>query len=117
MRKAKDGCGSMADIVCGRGGFCVNFDPFFLSSFGFGFCYWFDLILGWIFFVGSWWWSWVLRWWWWKGVGFLLWVICGFMVVKVGGCRGDGSGVAIGFGAKVSGVAMVKMTLVFNFGY
>ena len=50
-------------------------------------------------------------------MGFLLWVICGFMVVKVGGCRGDGSGVAIGFGAKVSGVAMVKMTLVFNFGY
>ena len=29
MRKAKDGCGSMADIVCGRGGFCVNFDLFF----------------------------------------------------------------------------------------
>ena len=29
MRKAKDGCGSMADIICGRGGFCVNFDPFF----------------------------------------------------------------------------------------
>ena len=29
MRKAKDGCGSMADIGCGRGGFCVNFDPFF----------------------------------------------------------------------------------------
>ena len=67
--------------------------------------------------MGSWWWSWALPWWWWKGVGFLLWVICGFMVVKVGGCRGDGSGVAIGFGAKVSGVAMVKMTLVFNFGY
>ena len=58
MRKAKDGCGSMADIGCGRGGFCVNFDLFFfffVSSFGFGFCYWFDLILGWIFFVGSWW--------------------------------------------------------------
>ena len=67
--------------------------------------------------MGSWWWSWGLPWWWWKGVGFLLWVICGFMVVKVGGCRGDGCGVAIGFGAKVSGVAMVKMTLVFNFGY
>ena len=29
MRKAKDGCGSMADIGCGRGGFCVNFDLFF----------------------------------------------------------------------------------------
>ena len=29
MRKAKDGYGSMADIVCGRGGFCVNFDLFF----------------------------------------------------------------------------------------
>ena len=27
-----------------------------------------------------------------EGVGFLLWVICGFMVVKVGGCRGDGGG-------------------------
>ena len=33
-----------------------------------------------------------------RGVGFLLWVICGFMVVKVGGCRGDGGGVAMGFG-------------------
>ena len=31
-------------------------------------------------------------WWWWKGVGFLLWVICGFVVVKVGDCRGDGGG-------------------------
>ena len=26
-------------------------------SFGFEICSWFDLILGWIFFVGSWWWS------------------------------------------------------------
>ena len=25
-------------------------------------------------------------------MGFLLWVICGFAVVKVGGCRGDGGG-------------------------
>ena len=25
-------------------------------------------------------------------MGFLLWVICGFMVVKVGGCRSDGGG-------------------------
>ena len=38
---------------------CVNFDLIFFcgSSFGFRICYWFDLILGWIFFVGSWWWS------------------------------------------------------------
>ena len=76
---------------------CVNFDLIFFcgSSFGFEICYWFDLILVWIFFVGSWWWSWGLPWWWWwwwKGVEFLLWVICGFMVVKVGGCRGDGGG-------------------------
>ena len=56
-----------------------------------------------------------LSWWWWKrGVFFLLWVICGFMVVKMGGCHGNGGGVALGFGAKVSGVAVVKMTLVFN---
>ena len=29
--------------------------------------------------------------------GFLLWVICEFMVVKVEDCRGDGGGVAMGF--------------------
>ena len=34
MRKAKDGCGSMADIGCGRGEFCVNFDLFFFFFFG-----------------------------------------------------------------------------------
>ena len=36
-----------------------------------------------------------------RGVGFLLWVICGFMMVMVGGgggCCGDGGGVAMGFG-------------------
>ena len=33
-----------------------------------------------------------------EGVEFLLWVICGFMVVKVGGCHGDGGGMAMGFG-------------------
>ena len=33
MRKAKDGYGSMADIVCGKGGFCVNFDLFFFFFF------------------------------------------------------------------------------------
>ena len=75
---------------------CVNFDLIFFcgSSFGFGICYLFDLILGWIFFVRSWWWSWGLPWWWWwwKGVGFLLWVICGLLVVKVRGCRGDDGG-------------------------
>ena len=115
MRQAKDGCGKsgcgMVDIGYGKGGFCVNFDFIFIffcgSSFGFRLCYWFDLILGWIFFfVGSWWWSWGMSCWWWKGVGFLLWAICGFMVVKVGGCRGDGGGVAMGFEAEVSGVAM-----------
>ena len=89
------------------GFFYVNFDLIYIyiykfffcgSSFGFGFCYWFDLILGWTFLWvhgggvgaccdgGG------------RGVGFLLWVICGFMVVKVGGCRGDGGGVAMGFG-------------------
>ena len=34
-------------------------------------------------------------------MGFLLWVICGFMMVMVGGgggCCGDGGGVAMGFG-------------------
>ena len=84
------------------GFFCVNFDLIFFfffcdSYFGFGFCYWFDLILGWTFLWvhgggvggycggGG------------RGVGFLLWVICGFMVVKVGGCCGDGGGVAMGF--------------------
>ena len=37
----------------------VNFDLIFFcgSSCGFEICYWFDLILEWIFFVGSWWWS------------------------------------------------------------
>ena len=37
------------DMGCGRGGLCVNFDLIFFfcgSSFGFGICYWFDLILG-----------------------------------------------------------------------
>ena len=45
----------------------VNFDLIFFcgSSCGFEICYWFDLILEWIFFVGSWWWSWGLPWWWW----------------------------------------------------
>ena len=33
-----------------------------LKELGMAFCYWFDLILGWIFFVGSWWWSWGLPW-------------------------------------------------------
>ena len=42
MRKAKDGCGSMADIVCGRGGFCVNFDLFF---FFFGVIFWIRILL------------------------------------------------------------------------
>ena len=48
---------------------CVNFDLIFFcgSSCGFGICYWFDLILGWIFF---------------------LWVHGG----GVGGCRGGGGG-------------------------
>ena len=93
------------------GFFYVNFDLIYIyiyiyiffffffcgSSFGFGFWYWFDLILGWTFLWvhgggvggccggGG------------RGVGFLLWVICGFMVVKVGGCCGDGGGVAMGF--------------------
>ena len=88
-------------VMAEVGFFCVNFDLNFFffggSSFGFEFCYWFVLILGWIFFVGSWWWSWGLPWWWWKEVGFLLWVICEFMVVKVEDCRGDGGGVAMGF--------------------
>ena len=35
------------------------------------------------------------------------------MVMKVGGCCGDGGGVAMGFGVEVFGVAVVKMTLVF----
>ena len=68
MRRAKDGCGKsgcgMVDIGYGKGGFCVNFDFIFIffcgSSFGFRLCYWFDLILGWIFFF------------------------CGFMVVELG---------------------------------
>ena len=33
-----------------------------LKELGMAFCYWFYLILGWIFFVGSWWWSWGLPW-------------------------------------------------------
>ena len=39
-------------------------------------------------------------------MGILLWVICRFMVMKVGGCCGDGGGVAMGFGAEVFMVAM-----------
>ena len=39
-------------------------------------------------------------------MGFLLWVICGFMMVEAGGCCGDGGGVAMGFGVEVSGVAV-----------
>ena len=45
-------------VMAEVGFFCVNFDfKFFFfffggSSFGFKFCYWFDLILGWIFFCG-----------------------------------------------------------------
>ena len=65
-------------------------DIFFCgSSFGFGICYWFDLILGWIFCVGSWWWSWGLSCWWWKGVGFFF--IMGHMWVH----GGDGGRVAM----------------------
>ena len=50
-------------VMAEVGFFCVNFDLNFFfffggSSFGFEFCYWFVLILGWIFFVGSWWWRW-----------------------------------------------------------
>ena len=76
----------MANMGCGKGGFCVNFDLIFFSfffcgsSFGFGFCHWFDLILGWIFFVGSWWWCWGLPWF---GLILILWVA---MVARVGGC-------------------------------
>ena len=33
-----------------------------MAKLGMAFCYWFDLILGWILFVGSWWWSWGLPW-------------------------------------------------------
>ena len=34
-----------------------------MAELGMAFCYSFDLILGCIFFVGSWWWSWGLPWW------------------------------------------------------
>nr|POF10534.1 hypothetical protein CFP56_04759 [Quercus suber] len=83
MRRAKDGCGrggcSMTNMSCGR-------DEFFLWVHGGGVG---DCRRG-------------------GGMGFLLWVICGLMVVKVGGggCRGDGGSVAMGFGAEVSGVAV-----------
>ena len=40
-------------------------------------------------------------------MGFLLWVICGFMVVKVGGCCGDGGGMAMGFGLGMFFVVVV----------
>ena len=36
-------------------------------------------------------------------MGFLLWVICGFMVMKVGGCRGDGGGHGFRFGYVLHG--------------
>ena len=87
MRRAKDGCGKsgcgMVDIGYGKGGFCVNFDFIFIffcgSSFGFRLCYWFDLILGWIFF-------------------FFLWVHGG----GVGGCRvGGGRGWGFYYGLYV----------------
>ena len=53
-----------------------------MAKLGMAFCYWFDLILGWILFVGSWWWSWGLPWF---GLILILWVA---VVVAVGGCHG-----------------------------
>ena len=55
-------------------------------------------------------------------MGFLLWIICGFMVVKVGGCRGDGGdhgflglpwggGVAMGFGLGMFFVVVVVVAV------
>ena len=36
-------------------------------------------------------------------MGFLLWVICEFMVMKVGGCRGDGGSHGFRFGYVLHG--------------
>ena len=51
-----------------------------MAELGMAFCYWFDLILGWIFFVGSWWWSWGLPWF------SLILILILWVVVVVGVC-------------------------------